>query len=114
MKRRTFLSALVGAGTVAATTSYIARHMTPPPPKAQDMSKYFTSKDAWYIKPEHDRGIKRFIKGSDLNQESLERMLEALKTDFVDRGKMIVVRPTKLLVKPEKYAELHAIYGSST
>jgi hypothetical protein len=49
MKRRTFLSALVGAGTVAATTSYIARHMTPPPPKAQDMSRYCTSKDAWYL-----------------------------------------------------------------
>jgi chemotaxis response regulator CheB len=89
MKRRTFLSALVGAGTVAATTSYIARHM----PTGR--------KTAWLGVP------------AQLNQQSLERMLEAMKTDFVDRGKAIVVRPTKMLVTSEEHARYYRIYGSS-
>jgi FMN-dependent NADH-azoreductase len=49
--------------------------------------------------------------GSDLNQQSLERMLEAIKTDFVDRGKMVVVRPTKMLVTPEQYSQWCDAFG---
>jgi hypothetical protein len=95
MKRRTFLSALVGAGSVAAMTSYIARHLATP-------------KKVWHGP---DRNGTYTAMSSDLNQQSLERMLEALKTDFVDRGKTIVVRPTKILVLPEQYNQWCDAFG---
>jgi hypothetical protein len=89
MKRREFLSALACAAVAGGIAEHALRKRDEPPCKV-------------VIEP---------LRGSNLNQESLVRMLEAMKTDFVDRGKMIVVRPTKMLVTPEQYSKWCDAFG---
>jgi hypothetical protein len=92
MKRREFLSALACAAVAGGIAEHALRKRDEPPCKV-------------VIEP---------LRGSTLNQESLERMLEAIKTDFVDRGKMVVVRPTHILCTGEQYQAWQAAFRRVT
>jgi hypothetical protein len=74
-----------------------------------EVADYFASDTAWYIKTEHEAGLKRFHRYSnnlstsaDLSERSLEELLKQLRV-------MTVVRPTKLIVPPRLAHTAHYV-----
>jgi hypothetical protein len=67
-----------------------------------EVADYFASDTAWYIKTEHEAGLKRFHRYSnnlstpaDLSERSLEELLKQVRDN-----EAFLVRPTKLIIPP--------------
>ena len=122
MKRRDFVSMLIGASTAAILVP--KRVFSLPPPMATgllgSMNPYLTSKDAWYLKTEHPDGLALYTREHplsnnlatpvDLSEEALEHLCIDIRKLTDDRGIALTIRPTRRIVSP---AEYHWIMGSS-
>ncbi len=121
MKRRDFVSMLIGASTAAILVP--KRVFSLPPPRdftTADMTvnNYFTSPVAWYLKTEH--GLVPYSREHplsnnlatpvDLSEESIEDMCIEIRKLTDDRGIALTIRPTRRIVSA---AEYHWIMGSS-
>lgn len=122
MNRRGFLG-LLAATPVIAIAPELLELLAPKrtiflPPRGgwpRDMSRYFTSKDAWYLRTEDRNGLKTFYR-TRLSEDSLEAMLIAVKRQADMAGIPVAIRPTRLIVHPswtrEQVEQRLAIYGS--
>lgn len=107
MNRRGFLGLLAATPIAAVLAPDLVELLAPKrtiflPPRGgwhADMSRYFTSKHAWYLKTEPFPPPTMFWR-EPLTEDSLEQAIIAMVARVEAFSKEIAIRPTRLIVHP--------------